>query len=619
MRIIKVNIICYLIGVFLVCIMAVYETKRAEEYLANVPACAANSPIAPYRQTITPDFDSMRWVQMTQKAWSDGDWRMPHWVYDCEGDQYGHFTTWASPTMWILEGMAYVRHTFTGEDMLSAINGAATHFNTCLWVMASLILGALFIAAIGWRGAFIIPAIYSVLFASLYGIFSCDYHLLQILAGLAMILCLSAPFMEENNGRHARVWFVLAALFCAFSLWLCASTQAQILVGVFIGFLFLPQKAAERVDSSLWRLFGEISALFSAILYFVEYGTLFPLDMFVNNPVYSCGVFVFGIWMWQIHSFAGSGRRWNVLDTRALVYSALLLLVVALPFIAYMPECLTYTNATHTRWYEMVGEFQPVGIQTTVSSNLFLFTAFTIGIIGIIKRRQQQKTGEWMPFALLAGCVLFFGYYGISCYRFIVFGLVCVTTLTCLALPLSRHESLGRIAGVFLLLNFVSSVHDSARMTTAARVYGDISSVRGGIIMRHESEKLLLVDAKANGTFLSPPNDSAVLGFYSDLPAVCTDYWNFNVMQDTYSLFFSGTGDGKWTYVRAKLHQYHISYLVIPRQFDFSKSYMFFGRYRINPQRTFATYLLETPHDNFPSWLRLESEDEYFRIIRVLQ
>ena len=64
----NINLIAYIVGLFLVCVLAVYETKRAEEYLANVPKLATDSPIPSDRQTIMPDYDSMRWIEMAQAA-----------------------------------------------------------------------------------------------------------------------------------------------------------------------------------------------------------------------------------------------------------------------------------------------------------------------------------------------------------------------------------------------------------------------------------------------------------------------------------------------------------------------------------------------------------------------
>ena len=613
------NFLAYLAGIVLVCFLACAEVKRTKEYLSNVPVCASDSPLPAGRRTIMPDYDSLRWIEMTQQTWNEGSLRLPHWVHDCEGDQVGHFVTWASPGMWVLEGLAYVRHLLTGEDMTVAIGGAAPYFNTFLWVLASMTLGALLIVAVGWRGAFIIPSLYAVLFPSLYGIFSCDYHLLQILSGLGMILCLAAPFLDEKRRRHEKVWFALAAGVSSFSLWLCASTQAQILVGVFIGFVFLPRESVRGVNPACWRIFGEISAILSAFLYFFEYGTLFPLDMFVNNPVYTCGVFVFGLWMWQMHVFIASGRRWNVFDARTLVYSALLLILSALPVLLNLPQCLTYVNPFHTRWYALVSEFQPVSIQSTFVENFFLCVAVTVGIVGMVKRRKLASPGEWTLFAFLAGCVMFFGYYGISCYRFLVFASVCLVTIACVSLPLSKKEIWGWLAGTFLLLNFISSVHDSARMTRATRVYGDISMIKGSIVERIASEKLLEADAGRGGTILSSPDASAVFGFYSGLPAICTDYWNFDVMLDTYSIFFTGVKDNRQANIRSKLKAYHISYIVISQAFDFRHSYVLTGSYgMLNPKATFAYYLLNTDTGKLAPWLRLESEDANFRIFRVL-
>lgn len=60
------------------------------------------------------------------------------------------------------------------------------------------------------------------------------------------------------------------------------------------------------------------------------------------------------------------------------------------------------------------------------------------------------------------------------------------------------------------------------------------------------------------------------------------------------------------------------NYIVIQKDFSYDTSYMIYGKDRIlDPRFCFAYYLIHTDKDKFVPWLKLEKDDEKFRIFSI--
>ncbi|HNX05751.1 MAG TPA: hypothetical protein PKI32_09630, partial [Opitutales bacterium] len=69
----------------------------------------------------------------------------------------------------------------------------------------------------------------------------------------------------------------------------------------------------------------------------------------------------------------------------------------------------------------------------------------------------------------------------------------------------------------------------------------------------------------------------------------------------------------------AKLASGRVAYIVIPKNMDYVSSYMIYGQDRItDPSHCFAYYLIHTEKEKLPAWLKLERDDEKYRIFTVV-
>ena len=613
-------LLAYLVALLFVCLLAWRETSHVGAIEANLIQIAPDSKIPDYRRVVIPDPDGMRWVIYSQNAWRDSSVRLPHVSHE-DGYPEGRSVGWSSPPMWWLQGLGYVRHLATGEDMLVAIDRAAPHYNTVIWVFAALFMGAMCVSAFGWRGAFVLPLLYSTLVFTKYGIFSPDHHLWILLSALGTLVCLAAPYAREGACRQW-LWFSGAACFTAFGLWISAPSQALVVFGIFLGVLFLPSEAAAKVDSFHWRLYGYLSAALALLAGWWEFHPLIQYRVELNGPLFAAGMLVAGIWMSELNTFAASGRRFDSLSPRVLVYSSLGLLVAALPLIIYLPVCFSMADPYYARWEAQIAEEQPILLQEYIVQNWFLFAAVIAALAALSLRWKSLSAGMRAAFLLTAGLALVYGYFGVSSLRFTEIALACLCLVVALNLPSRAFDGAAGFAAAFLVLTGFHALHTSAVQTVSTIRYGEPAAFSPATNLRLVSGQLLKLDDKVQGGVLTLTYEANVINYFTRLPVYGTAYWdNEDGLYFTHSLLFSEQPDGVegWTEVRRRMHSARVARIVIPKEMSYASSYMIYAEDRItDPSHCFAYYLIHTDKEKLPAWLKLERDDEKYRIFTVI-
>jgi|GEM_PF-5049831 hypothetical protein len=613
------NVTAYLAGLFFVLILGFAEIHRVEVYEKSFAPLAPDSPLPADRRGLIPDPDGVKWVIYTQKAWETGSLRTPRWT-DADNFPTGRLVCWSSPPMWWLELTAMPLHYFGGMPMTVAIERVAPHYNTTIWIFAAATFGWICVLAFGWRGACILPLLYSSLLLTKYGIYSPDHHLWILLAAVGTLVCLAAPFAMEGRCRQ-KLWFVGGALFTAFGFWVSAASTAVVVAGIFLGFLFIPAKAAASVDSRNWRLYGYVASLVGIGTYLYEFLPNLSIHLETNNPVYSAALLTAGIWFWQAHEFAASGRRFDSLNARFLVYSALGFSFFLVPVVVNLPYCFSLANPYFQRWEAQISEEQPIDIQGYALQFAFLFAAVAAAAASLYSGWKSRSAGLRAALVMVLGLALFHGYFGISSNRFMEVVLACLCIVAALGMP-SRREDLAAVAALFFSVLFCfTALHRSFSSTKTAIIYGMPDQFASTWDLRVVSGRLLRMEGGKDGGILAPSNESTFLNYYTKQPVYGTAYWeNPNGLIFTYSVLFDERPEGAqgWPRVQAKLKGHKVSRIAIPKGFTYASSYMIYGQNRItDPKFTFAYFLIHTEKDKLPAWLTLEQDDEKYRIFTV--
>jgi len=618
---IRPQVLAYLFALLFVCIVGLCETRYVEVSKDTIaPGDFSHIPL--HRQAFMPDFDSLRWVVYTQDSWESGSWyRLLHWTYS-DNFPNGRFVGWSSPPMWWLEILAGIRHYCTGEEMSVAIAEVAPYYNVWLYVFAAAALGLLFVKALGWKGAFVVPMISLFAFQGIYGAFSCDYHLWMLLAGAGTIICLSKPFIDAEK-TNAAAWFVAGALFCSLGIWICAPSQALVVIGIFIGLCFAPEKGVRGVDPANWRLFGYVTSLASLLTYWWEFGSAIPMNVELNGPVYAGGLFVAGIWMWQIHGFILDGRRWRAFDGRWLVYSALGLLFLVVPLVVYLPYCFSMADAYGIRWGMLVPERQPIQLVSFFKENILTIVLPAIfSVAGLVINRKKFAVGAFVAVSFLLGCIFVTGYLGVSSFRFFIFTETCLAILFVMALPDERNDIAGWLLASVLILNGFCVVHDKNVTNRNTQLYRMPPYFTRYLEAENVSDRMLKADKGVKRGVLAPVDEACIINYYSDYPVLGTGYWeNQPMLIETLRIFYyeKNPGDDNWTYPRSMIESHHLSHIIIPKNIDYLRSYTIYGNRRIvDGRNTFAFYLINVDKARLVPWLRLDYDCGSYRLFTLV-
>jgi hypothetical protein len=322
-----------------------------------------------------------------------------------------------------------------------------------------------------------------------------------------------------------------------------------------------------------------------------------------------------------MHLFAASGRRWDSLEPRALVYSTLGMIIVFIPIIVYLPYCFSLADPYLSRWEAQIAEEHPTDILNFILQYGLLFLAVIAGFSAMVIRFREIGSGMRATLFMVGGLMLTFGYFGISSNRFTETVLVCLSIYAAFSMPQRKYDYYGWFAAVFIGLLALSAVHNSSIQSNTAKVYGTPDLLARSVNLRIVSNHLVKLDNGRSGAVLAPPDDSNVISYFSALPVLATSEWtNTDGLKYACMVFYYEMPEGKadWAKIRNMLKERRVSYVAIPKNFNYASSYMIYGHDRItDPSHTIAYYLIHTDKDKFLPWLKLEKDDDQYRIFSV--
>ena len=292
--------------------------------------------------------DSCHWIMNAQRMAHEGHWR----IRNMPDDNYpaGREMHWSQFLLWWLVLLGTIQSTLTGIPLGAAIESAAPWSVALIHLVLLIALPWAVHRRIGWFAAGILSlglgTVYG--YSSLFFVGSPDHHGLVATALMASLLFLAVGgggwIANGDGGQYptwfpvrsqAQRWFVASGICAGVGLWISAATAASVFLGVGLGVgvatvfvLGRNSGAAERHESSLWRLWGVSAALTSLAFYLIEY---FPnhlgFRLEVNHPFYAlamlgAGEILFRITRWRTEGIPLVGRGiepWTLLAALAAV------------------------------------------------------------------------------------------------------------------------------------------------------------------------------------------------------------------------------------------------------------------------------------------------------------
>ena len=225
-----------------------YATGLATEEL-KLDATSLTGYEGGARKLIVPEHnnDSYHWIAQTQQMVARGEWRV-RWV-DYDNAPFGREVATASPYRWWLGFVARFDRAIFGTPPRVSVERAALWADPLLLLL--LLIGATIFVA--WQFGGFPAALFSAGAATLFpfgGGFipgAPDDTGLSLAGAVWSLLPLLAGFraLRETQGvgpselacarRRATRWFFVAGVTGGFALWVSVSTQAPIIVGIFLG------------------------------------------------------------------------------------------------------------------------------------------------------------------------------------------------------------------------------------------------------------------------------------------------------------------------------------------------------------------------------------------------
>jgi len=338
---------------------------RHVEYVSNDAESSATEPAASVSmpaghagwqpRLIVPDHDgsSYEWLDQTRQMFARHEWRVRH--IDYENAPFGRKVFSASPYRWWLGAVAWLDHVISGRPPGASVERAALFADPLLHL---LFLGGTAIFAAWQFGAF--PA--ALLSIGLAAIFPFaagflpgepgDQGMVRALAlwsVLPLLAGIRAAYSEAAHaGEWARRWFFVAGVTGGVGLWISATSEVSILVGIAFGGLVAawvsrgdakasPVGARGPLPWEAWALGGAGTSLG---VYLIEYfpAHLGSWELRVNHPLYGLAWLGGGAMLARAAAWIESGRR-----SRGI--RGIVVLVLAVAALAAVPVAMWLTHS----------------------------------------------------------------------------------------------------------------------------------------------------------------------------------------------------------------------------------------------------------------------------------
>jgi hypothetical protein len=283
------------------------------------------------RWLIVPEHNnpSYQWIEETQLMLSRGDWRVRH--VDYENAPFGREVHTASPYRWWLVLVAWCDHKVSGRPLGLSVERAALYADPLLHLLL-LVTATIFVAwQFGGGAAALLSlglaAMFPLAAAYLPGIAN-DFGLSQVAAFWSVLLLIAGT----ASARRATRWYLGAGVAGGFGLWLDASAQVPVIVGIALGALLAAVSVRIRPgalpDQSPavppWRAWAFGGAIMSLLGYLIEYfpGHMGP-QLRVNYPLYGLAWLGLGELLWRSARRMDRRKQFrNVRDADIWVLSA---------------------------------------------------------------------------------------------------------------------------------------------------------------------------------------------------------------------------------------------------------------------------------------------------------
>ncbi len=257
------------------------------------------------RWLIVPERNSRsyEWIAQTQQMLAQGGWRVRHVDYD--NPPAGREVHSASLYRWWLGFLAWIDHAVTGHPLGLSVERAALWSEPLLHLL--LLVGTTVFVARQFGN---VPAVLMALgLATVFPLAGGflpgvpDDHSLSRACALWSVLPLLAALLHRHPSpltdiNRTRRYFAVAGIAGGFGLWINASHEAPIVVGIAVGGILAPWFSARRTPAPTdpermfpalpWRAWAWSGAAVSVAGYLVEYlPSHLGLQLEVNHPLHA--------------------------------------------------------------------------------------------------------------------------------------------------------------------------------------------------------------------------------------------------------------------------------------------------------------------------------------------
>lgn len=312
----------------------------------DAPQLDASSPTGfelGQRELIVPGHHnpSFVWIMEAQKTVENGKLRLRHIDYDDAPN--GRDIRRTSPYRWWLITTGWLHATISGEPLGYAIERCALIADPILFALM-LIAGGVYSARYLGSFAAIGFVIGGISFFPLIANFqpgAPDPHSLAWVLALGSVLPLFASLRKVGTQR--RTHFIIAGIFGGLGLWNDATSQAPVLLAIFlgaIGYELIRSRDTEQAATTpsnwrAWAIAGTLTTLASSIFEFAPNYFTWSLDAI--SPIHAVAWWGFGEAILAASTWSKSGRKGFDRQTLALLGGAVLA-IAAWPLAGILSE-----------------------------------------------------------------------------------------------------------------------------------------------------------------------------------------------------------------------------------------------------------------------------------------
>jgi hypothetical protein len=525
---------------------------------------------------------------------------------DYENHPFGHPESSGSPYRWWLGALAGLWHIVVGSGLGASVEAAALGADPILLALGVVAVALLFSRRLGAASACFASAALVALYP-FAGEFipgaPTDLGLALLVALLSVIPLL--PAGAALRGSSSRD-FALAGMAGGLGLWINASVQAPIVLGIGMGallsvFTYGPADGEARSGAaSLWRLWSLVGAATCLGAYLLEYfpSHLASWELRVNHPAY--GIFWLGMGEIIAMAFAPASRR-PLSRIAALVLAGTALLSV--PAVLYFTHGLGFFSKDPPHMHLVQIPDGPIAVSlwawllqngfTPAVWATFLPLILLVPAVGFLVLGAPQSPFK-RAFIVAGGPLL--TALGMAFWQIRWFSGVDAMVVVLLAILAASVQRSARprlavtaLAGVGALLLLPGLL----RLVPAA---GDSRTENEGLLERDLASMLKGRVGSAPCVVVAPPDSTVGLHYYGGITGLATfDWQNTDGLEAAVRIMSASTPEE----AQALIARRGVTHLIIPQWDPMMEAYARMGMGEV--ARTFFDRLQQW---TLPPWLR---------------